>query len=69
MVITNTMVIFVLMFVLGIVVGVYIMTQIDNKRERELYDQLLELENNLKQLGHLKDSYKNNQCTCNNKQT
>ena len=42
--ITTDIVIFVMVFVIGVVCGVYIMTQIDNKRERELINQLLELE-------------------------
>ena len=64
MAITDEMVIFVMVFTIGIVVGIYIMTQIDNKRERELYNQLLELEKNIENLRSLKDAYKNNQCTC-----
>jgi len=62
--ITTDMVVFVMVFVVGVVCGVYIMTQIDNKRERDLCDQLLELEDNLGQLRDLKDAYKNNQCKC-----
>ena len=65
--ITTDMVIFVMVFVTGVISGVYIMTQIDNKRERELYTQLKELECNINQLRNLKDAYKNNQCTCKNK--
>ena len=67
--ITTDMVIFVMVFVIGVVCGVYIMTQIDNKRERELVNQLLELEDNIGQLRNLKDAYKNNQCTCKDKKT
>ena len=62
--ITTDIVIFVMVFVIGVVCGVYIMTQVDNKRERDLCDQLLELEDNLGQLRSLKDAYKNNQCKC-----
>lgn len=65
--ITTDIVIFILVFTVGIVCGVYIMTQIDNKRERGLIDQLLELEDNIGQLRSLKDAYKNNQCKCKTK--
>ena len=51
--ITTDIVIFVMVFMVGIVCGVYIMTQIDNKRERKLINQLLELEDNIGQLRHL----------------
>lgn len=62
--ITTDVVMLVLVFTVGVVVGVYIMTQIDNKRERKLVDQLLDLEDNINKLRHLKNAYKNNQCTC-----
>lgn len=64
MVIETSAVVSILLFTCGIVIGIYIMTQIDNKRERQLVNQLLELEDNIRNLLHLKDAYKNNQCTC-----
>ena len=64
MVIVTSAVVSILLFTCGIVIGIYIMTQIDNKRESQLVNQLLELEDNIRNLLHLKDAYKNNQCTC-----
>mgnify|MGYP003147489954 CR=1 FL=1 len=48
MIIETSAVFSVLTFVCGIAIGVYIMTQIDNKRERELVNQLLQLEENIR---------------------
>jgi len=55
-----------IMFGIGITIGIYIMTLINNEKERKFMDQLLELEDNIGQLRDLKDIYKNNQCTCKN---
>jgi hypothetical protein len=60
------MLICVLAFILGTVLGIFIMTQIDKEKERKLMDQLLELEDNVSQLRNLKDAYKSNQCKCKN---
>tara|TARA_R110000765_G_scaffold328881_1_gene419780 strand:+ start:245 stop:496 length:252 start_codon:yes stop_codon:yes gene_type:complete len=45
--ITNEMVIFVLVFMVGLVCGIYIMTQVNTKQERKTMSSLLELEDNL----------------------
>jgi len=45
--ITTEMVIFVAVFTLGIVIGIYIMTQVNNKQDSKLLTNLLELEDNM----------------------
>jgi len=45
--ITTGMVIFVAVFTLGIVIGIYIMTQVNNKQDSKLLTNLLELEDNM----------------------
>lgn len=74
--ITTEMVMFVLVFVLGVVVGVYIMTQVDNKREREMLSQMEDLQLNIedyisavKQLTRKYDDAIKllDKCTCDNK--
>ena len=42
--------IFALIFVSGVVLGVYIMVQINNKYDRNNMDQLLEMEDNITKL-------------------
>tara|TARA_R100000406_G_C3106090_1_gene123198 strand:+ start:1508 stop:1705 length:198 start_codon:yes stop_codon:yes gene_type:complete len=46
----ENIVIFVLVFVSGVVLGIYIMTQIENKKESDRMDQLLELEDHINAL-------------------
>ena len=46
----ENIVIFALFFVIGVVVGIYIMTQINNKYDRDTMDQLLELEDHVNKL-------------------
>tara|TARA_Y100001938_G_scaffold143552_1_gene216500 strand:+ start:27052 stop:27249 length:198 start_codon:yes stop_codon:yes gene_type:complete len=46
----ENIVIFVLIFVSGVVLGIYIMTQIENKNESDRMDQLLELEDHINSL-------------------
>ena len=45
--ITTEMVIFVAVFTLGIVIGIYIMTQVNNEQDSKLLTNLLELEDNM----------------------
>lgn len=46
----ENIVIFALFFVIGVAVGIYIMTQINNKYDRDNMDQLLELEDHVNKL-------------------
>ena len=47
MVITTIMVVHLLWFVIGVTVGLYIMTQVNKKQDARIHSQLLELEDNL----------------------
>ena len=45
--ISNEIVIYLLMFTLGAVVGIYIMTQVNSKQDAKLITNLLDLEDNM----------------------
>ena len=47
MVITTIMVVHLLWFVIGVAVGLYIMTQVNKKQDARIHSQLLDLEDNL----------------------
>ena len=55
---------FTLTFFAGMALDNYMITKEIAAEEKQRMKQLLKLEGSINQLRHLKDAYKNNQCTC-----
>lgn len=55
---------FILTFFAGMALSSYMITHVTKREEKIRLEQLLKLEGSINQLRHLKDAYKNNQCTC-----